>query len=80
MNLQMIFINMAPHSQRGTANSTLLTAWDLGMGLGMFAGGAIAEHFGYFPAFWTGVLLYEGGVLFYFTYVRNYYNKYKLHD
>ncbi len=77
---QMIFINMAPHSQRGTANSTLLTAWDLGMGLGMFAGGAIAEHFGYFPAFWTGVLLYAGGVLFYFTYVRNYYNKYKLHD
>ncbi len=77
---QMIFINMAPHSQRGTANSTLLTSWDLGMGVGMLVGGSVAEHFGYSAAFWSGVALYAVGVIFYFTYVRGYYTRNKLHD
>ena len=77
---QMIFINMAPHSQRGTANSTILTGWDLGMGVGMLAGGAIAEHFGYHAAFWSGIAVYALGVLFYFTVVRRYYQRNKLHD
>lgn len=77
---QMIFINMAPHSQRGTANSTLLTSWDLGMGIGMFVGGALAEHYGYHPAFWCGIALYALGVVFYFTYVRGYYERNKLHE
>ena len=77
---QMIFINMAPHSQRGTANSTILTGWDLGMGVGMLAGGSIAEHFGYHAAFWAGIAVYALGVLFYFTVVRPYYQHNKLHD
>ncbi len=77
---QMIFINMAPHSQRGTANSTLLTSWDLGMGVGMLLGGMLAEHFSYHWAFWGGVILYALGVLFYFAYVRQYYTRHKLHD
>lgn len=77
---QMMFINMAPHSQRGTANSTLLTSWDLGMGVGMFAGGAIAEHVGYHAAFWSGAAFYALGVVFYFVYVRGYYLRHKLHD
>lgn len=77
---QMIFINMAPHSQRGTANSTILTGWDLGMGVGMLAGGAVAERFGYHTAFWTAVGVYALGVLFYFTVVRGYYYRNKLHD
>ena len=77
---QMIFINMAPHSQRGTANSTILTGWDLGMGVGMLAGGAIAEHFCYHAAFWAGIAVYALGVIFYFTVVRPYYKQNKLHD
>ena len=77
---QMIFINMAPHSQRGTANSTILTGWDLGMGIGMLAGGAVAERFGYHTAFWTAVGVYALGVLFYFAVVRGYYYRNKLHD
>lgn len=77
---QMMFINMAPHSQRGTANSTILTGWDLGMGVGMLIGGVLAEHYGYSAAFWGGVSLYALGVIFYFTYVRGYYKRNKLHD
>lgn len=77
---QMMFINMAPHSQRGTANSTLLTSWDLGMGVGMFVGGAVAEHLSYHIAFWSGTIFYVMGVIFYFVYVRGYYTRNKLHD
>ena len=49
---QNMFINLASHEQRGTANSTLLVSWDIGMGLGILGGGAIAEWMGYYAAFW----------------------------
>lgn len=70
---QTMFINLAEHNQRGTANSTLLTAWDLGMAVGMFVGGSVTEHFGYGHAFRTGVILYAIGVVFYFVYARKHF-------
>lgn len=75
---QNMFINLAEHNQRGTANSTLLTGWDSGMAAGMFVGGSVAEHFGYHMAFWTGVLLYAMGVVFYFAYARRHFLRNKL--
>jgi predicted MFS family arabinose efflux permease len=77
---QMMFINMAPHTQRGTANSTILTGWDLGMGVGMLIGGVVAEHCGYTSAFWTGIGLYAIALIFYFAYVRGFYLRNKIHD
>ena len=50
---QTMFINLASNTQRGTANSTLLVSWDIGMGLGILVGGIVAEHVGYHAAFWT---------------------------
>lgn len=38
-----LFVNLAPNSQRGTATSTYLTSWDVGLGIGMLTGGYIAE-------------------------------------
>ena len=38
-----LFVNLAPNSQRGTATSTYLTSWDVGIGIGMLTGGYIAE-------------------------------------
>jgi predicted MFS family arabinose efflux permease len=38
-----MFVNLAPNNQRGTATSTYLTSWDVGVGLGLTAGGYIAE-------------------------------------
>ena len=35
-----MMINIANKNERGTANSTLLTAWDLGLGMGILLGGA----------------------------------------
>lgn len=38
-----LFVNLAPNNQRGTATSTYLTSWDVGIGLSMIGGGYIAE-------------------------------------
>lgn len=47
-----MFVSVARHDQRGTANSSILTGWDLGFGIGCLLGGVIAEHAGYKAAFW----------------------------
>lgn len=53
-----LFVNLAAHNQRGTATSTYLTSWDVGIGIGLMAGGAIAEELGGFNyAYLLGALL-----------------------
>lgn len=39
--LQTLYINLAEHNQRGTANSTYLIGFDLGLALGMLIGGYV---------------------------------------
>lgn len=67
---QTMFLNLAPHTQRGTANSTLLVSWDIGMGLGILVGGSVAEHFGYHAAFLTAFAVNLAGVLFFLLYSK----------
>ena len=54
---QNMTINVATNKQRGTANSTILISWDIGMGLGILVGGIVAELISYSAAFWTVVLV-----------------------
>lgn len=70
---QNMFINLAPHNRRGTANSTILTSWDVGIGLGILLGGAIAEAWSYSAAFWAAWAGNGIGVAFYFVYARRRY-------
>ncbi len=71
--MQTLFINMAPHTRRGTANATLLTAWDTGIGLGIVVGGTVAEHAGYTAAFATSALVNAVGVALFWLKVRHHY-------
>jgi MFS family permease len=59
--LNMI-ISVAHHNERGTATSTLLTTWDLGQGIGILAGGVLAEYLGYGATFWTCVIIHVLGL------------------
>lgn len=43
---QTMCVNLARHDQRGTANSTYLSGWDIGIGAGILVGGSMAQHFG----------------------------------
>lgn len=71
--MQTMFINLAPNNKRGTANSSQLTCWDIGMGLGVMFGGMFAHHYGYSSAFWFAFAVNVVGVLFYFAYVKNHF-------
>lgn len=75
---QTMFINLAPHTQRGTANSSLLISWDVGVGLGIMIGGMLVEYFGYFSAFWAAGFVNAAGVIFFFTNIRKTYQRDKL--
>ena len=75
---QTMFINLAPSSQRGTANSTLYTAWETGVGLGIIIGGIVAEYFSYGTAFWIAWLGNVAGVIFFFAYARQHFLQHRL--
>ena len=72
---QNMTICVATNSQRGTANSTILISWDIGMGLGILAGGLIAETYGYSSAFWTVAAVNALGVLCFFLFSRTFFLK-----
>ncbi|MBN2744150.1 MAG: MFS transporter [Marinilabiliaceae bacterium] len=59
------FVNMASHHERGTANSTFLTAFDIGVGLGMLLAGKIAESFSLAAAFGVSAALCFLGLVYY---------------
>ena len=70
---QNMTINVAQNSQRGTANSTILISWDIGMGLGILIGGVVAELLGYGAAFWTVVLVNAAGVACFFLATKRFF-------
>lgn len=67
--LNMI-ISMARHNERGTANSTLLISWDVGIGLGVLAGGVVSEALSYEAAFWTVAASQFIGAILFFAFTR----------
>ena len=77
---QNMTINVAGNNQRGTANSTILISWDIGMGLGILLGGVIAELLGYSAAFWTVVLVNSLGVLCFFLATKQFFLNRNLND
>lgn len=75
---QTMFINLAPHTQRGTANSTILTSWDVGFGIGVLLGGLLAEGISYHSAFWAAWIVNAIGAAFFFVYTKGHFIRNKL--
>lgn len=75
---QTMFLNLAPHSQRGTANSSILVSWDTGIGLGILLGGVLSGNFGYSAAFWAAWVCNALAVGGFFFYVKKHYINNKL--
>lgn len=68
-----MFVNVARHDQRGTATSSILTSWDIGMGVGCLLGGVIAEYAGYSITFWIVALENACGVALFFFVGRRFF-------
>ena len=75
---QSMFVNLAHNSQRGTANSSMLTSWEAGVGLGVLAGGVVSAHLGYHCAFWVALAVNFVGLVMFFTVSRSHFEKNKL--
>lgn len=73
-----MFISMARHDQRGTANSSILISWDLGMGMGILLGGFVAEYVSYYAAFWIVSAMQGAGALLFILATRRFFEKRKL--
>ncbi len=68
--MQNIFMGICSKEQRGTANSTLLVSWDIGVGIGTLVGGVTADALGFFAAFGIAAIVNLAGALFYIFHTR----------
>ena len=74
-----LFVNLAPNNQRGTATSTYLTSWDVGIGIGLMAGGSIAQELGGFNyAYLSGACLTVLSTFFFLFKAGPHFNRHKL--
>jgi MFS family permease len=70
-----MFVAVAHHNERGTANSSILTSWDLGFGIGILLGGVVSEMVGYKAAFWMVAIEHAFGVLLFFLFASKFFVK-----
>lgn len=75
-----MFVRVARHDQRGTANSSILTSWDIGMGLGILAGGILVEYAGYSAAFWTTAAMQATGTALFFLFTKRFFLARQIYD
>ncbi|MCR4620011.1 MAG: MFS transporter [Paludibacteraceae bacterium] len=68
-----MFVNMAHHNERGTANSTILTGWDVGFGSGVLVCGSVAERLGTTEAFLVVAGVEAVGVALYYLRGKHFY-------
>ena len=73
-----LYVNLASNSQRGTATSTYLTSWDIGIGLGISSGGYIAQQYAFNAVYLFGSILCIASMLFFNLYVSPHYHRHKV--
>lgn len=72
-----LFVNLATNSRRGTAVSTYLTSWDIGVGIGLLFGGAIVQFTSLSLAYYIEATLCVLGVIVFKIQVAPHFNKNK---
>ncbi len=73
-----MFIKLARVDQRGTANSSILTSWDVGMGLGIIIGGFLLEYISYSAAFWGAAVMQGVGTILFLLATRYFFERRRL--
>jgi MFS family permease len=74
----ILFVNLAPNDRRATANATYLTGWDVGLGLGMFFGGRIAERWSLGTIYWVDIAVAAFAIAWFALYVTPHFRRNRL--
>lgn len=75
-----MFVKVARHDQRGTANSSILISWDLGMGIGILLGGVVAEYTGFAAAFRIVAFMQAAGTLLFIFATKRFFMQRRLDE
>ena len=76
--MNTLYINLARHDQRATATSTYLTAWDVGIGIGVTLSGVIAQHFTFYMVYLVGSAICVVSLLIFTLKVTPHYYRNKM--
>jgi len=77
-SFQTLFVNIVPHNQRGTANSTFFTSLDTGVGGGIYLAGKVSEISSLSNAFGLGALAGIFSIFYYIKISAPIYDRHKL--
>jgi len=75
---QTMIINLGQDTERGAANATYLTFFDLGVGAGVFCGGIIAQYSNYSTAYAVGFVFTILGLIYLLTFIRKHFKANRL--
>lgn len=75
---QALTNNMVEKERRGVANSTLFTAYDLGIGIGMFVIGYISDIIGLTDSFFLVSFINASGLVYFYLFTLPYYKKHHI--
>ena len=74
----LILVKLSEHCQRGTANTTYLLAWELGVALGVAVGCYLIDISSYISVFQVGIVAVILALGFYLGLTNPYFKKHKL--
>lgn len=72
--MNTLYINLAAKNQRATATGTYLTAWDVGIGIGIATSGVIAHCFTFYMVYIIGAVLSLLSMIYFIKVVTPKYN------
>lgn len=76
--MQTLYVNIAGHGKRGTANATYMLSFDLGLAIGMLAGGFISGVMGFSEVYLISGILCAVSIIPYWFVSKNVYDKNKI--
>lgn len=74
----LIFVKLSEHCQRGTANTTYLLAWEVGVAIGVATGCYLIDISSYISVFQVGMVVVIVALIFYLKLTSPYFLKHKV--
>jgi MFS family permease len=74
----VIFVNLSEHCQRGTANTSYLLAWEVGVGIGVALGCNLVEIGSYMAVFQAGIVFAVIALLYFLLFTTRHFVRHKM--